>query len=63
MDPLHCAHSGRLATAEADLRATEDLNLSTAGPATLALTIERLRGALAEMIRSEREHHPDIQAI
>jgi hypothetical protein len=59
LDAQHCAHLGRIVTAEADLEATEDIDLSTAGRAALALTVERLRGALAELIRSEREHHFD----
>lgn len=53
----HSSHHGRLLTAQADLEATRDIDLATAGRSDLALVIERLRGALAEMIRCEREHH------
>ncbi len=50
-------HCGRLLSAEADLDATRSVDLATASRADLALAIERLRGALAELIRSEHEHH------
>ncbi len=52
------SHRSRLTTAQEDLDATKGLDLATAGRSDMALAIERLRGALTEMIRCEREHHP-----
>lgn len=53
----HRSHHGRLVSAQADLDAAREIDLSVAGRSDMALTIERLRGALADMIRCEREHH------
>jgi hypothetical protein len=55
----HGHHRGRLVTAQADLDAARDVNLATADRATMALIFERMRGSLADLIRMEREHHPE----
>jgi hypothetical protein len=61
--PPHCgtthdSHPDRIAAAQDDLIVT-DLDLSIASRPAMALAIERLRSAVADLIRSEREHHPD----
>jgi len=53
------SHGDRLATAQADLAAAEGINLATAPRAEMALAFERIRGALADVIRMELEHHPE----
>jgi hypothetical protein len=58
-DAQHRAHLERLATALEDLTAAEALDLATADRATMALALERMRGGLADVIRMEKEHHPE----
>lgn len=44
----------RILEAQRDLAQAENLDLATADPAQLVLTVERLRGSLADMIRIAR---------
>lgn len=44
----------RILEAQHDLQQAETLDLATADPAQLVLTVERLRGSLADMIRVAR---------
>lgn len=60
-DGQYCAHLPRLKTAQDDLAAANELDLSTADRTTMALAFERLRGGAAELIRMELEHHPYAQ--
>lgn len=44
----------RILEAQRDLQQAENIDLATADPAQLVLTVERLRGSLADMIRIAR---------